>query len=71
MVRYSAAALFLLGLASRDAVGQQPLAPWRERGQTITPVYEGWYRNPDGTFNAQKFAESASNVADFRGAAGL
>lgn len=51
MVRHSAAALLLLGLASHDALGQQPLAPWRERGQTITPVYEGWYRNPDGTYS--------------------
>ena len=29
----------------------QPLAPIRERGQSVTPVFEGWYRNPDGTFS--------------------
>jgi hypothetical protein len=29
----------------------QPLAPVRPSGQTVTPVFEGWYRNPDGTFS--------------------
>src|SRR5690242_12574540 len=29
----------------------QSLAPIRPSGQTVTPVYEGWYRNPDGTFS--------------------
>ena len=33
------------------AAGQLPLAPVRTSGQTITPVYEGWYENPDGTFS--------------------
>ncbi len=32
------------------AVGQ-PLGPVRDSGQTVTPVFEGWYRNPDGTFS--------------------
>ena len=31
--------------------GQLPPSPVRDRGQTITPVYEGWYPNPDGTFS--------------------
>ena len=33
------------------AAGQLPLAPVSSQGQTITPVYEGWYENPDGTFS--------------------
>jgi hypothetical protein len=33
------------------AFAQQTLAPVRESGQTVTPVFEGWYRNPDGTFS--------------------
>ncbi len=33
------------------AAGQLPLSPVRTRGQTITPVYEGWYENVDGTFS--------------------
>jgi hypothetical protein len=30
---------------------QLPLAPVRDSGQNVTPVFEGWYRNPDGTFS--------------------
>jgi hypothetical protein len=33
------------------APAQLPLAPRAASGQTVTPVYEGWYRNPDGTFS--------------------
>ena len=33
------------------ASGQLPLGPARSSGQTITPAYEGWYTNPDGTIN--------------------
>ena len=29
---------------------QLPLEPVRERGQSISPAYEGWYQNADGTF---------------------
>jgi hypothetical protein len=29
---------------------QTPLAPVRESGQTVTPVFEGWYRNGDASF---------------------
>src|SRR5262245_42484784 len=27
-----------------------PLEPQRERGTSLTPAYEGWYQNPDGTY---------------------
>jgi hypothetical protein len=31
--------------------GQQlPLQPTKERGASVTPAFEGWYPNPDGTF---------------------
>ena len=36
------------------AQGQQgalPLDPSRERGSSVTPAYEGWYENSDGTFS--------------------
>jgi hypothetical protein len=33
------------------ASGQLPLAPLAKTGQTVTPVFEGWYRNADGTFS--------------------
>lgn len=28
-----------------------PLEPQRERGASVTPAYEGWYQNPDGSFS--------------------
>ena len=28
-----------------------PLDPPREHGTSITPAFEGWYPNPDGTFS--------------------
>lgn len=30
---------------------QLPLAPVAKSGQTVTPVFEGWYRNADGSFS--------------------
>ena len=30
---------------------QLPLAPIKASGQTVTPAFEGWYRNPDGTYS--------------------
>lgn len=30
---------------------QLPLAPVAKSGQTVTPVFEGWYRNPDGSYS--------------------
>jgi hypothetical protein len=30
---------------------QLPLAPVRASGQTVTPVFEGWYENSDGTYS--------------------
>lgn len=32
------------------AAGQLPLAPGLDKGRTVTPAFEGWYPNPDGTF---------------------
>ena len=37
-------------LVAAPARGQS-LAPVRPSGQTVTPVYEGWYRNPDGSYS--------------------
>jgi hypothetical protein len=37
------------------ASGQQPsvlqMGPARERGASVTPAFEGWYTNPDGSFS--------------------
>lgn len=43
---------------------QGPLAPVRESGQSVTPAYEGWYRNRDGTISLSfgYFNRNASEV---------
>ena len=46
----SAAALVVAWSASAPAAAQVPLGITSARGLTVTPVYEGWYENPDGTF---------------------
>ncbi len=43
-------AIVVAGLVFLEAE-QLPLAPVRDRGQTITAVYEGWHQNPDGTYS--------------------
>lgn len=41
-----------LWLTGTSAGAQQlPLLPARAKGQTVTPAFEGWYRNPDGTYS--------------------
>jgi hypothetical protein len=47
LVRLAAAVIFL---SSALAAAQLPLQPTKDSGQSITAAYEGWYRNPDGTF---------------------
>jgi hypothetical protein len=43
-------ALFALGAAAAAAGAQElPLGYVTARGSTVTPAYEGWYPNPDGT----------------------
>jgi hypothetical protein len=52
--RFSAAKLLsalLLANAVPASAQNLPLAPTRESGQTVTPVFEGWYRNPDGSYS--------------------
>jgi len=45
-------AILLIGAAATTAVAQFPLTQTRyARGQDIGPTYEGWDRNPDGTYN--------------------
>ncbi len=46
---------YLLGVIAfalpAAASAQQSLAPPSPSGQTVTPAFEGWYQNPDGTFS--------------------
>lgn len=64
----SAAALGVAALFAwlTPATAQEPLAPVRQSGQTVTPVFEGWYRNPDGTFSLSfgYFNRNAAEVVD-------
>jgi len=49
--RHIVAAIILLVVPclSQVSVAQLPLSPDSAAGQTVTPVFEGWYVNPDGT----------------------
>jgi len=40
----------LIGLGPMSLSGQVPLGSRASRGQTVTPAFEGWYENSDGTF---------------------
>jgi hypothetical protein len=53
-LRPSLAVTAFVALAIVSAAGeaqQLPLAPTKASGQGVTPAFEGWYRNPDGTFS--------------------
>ena len=52
------------------AAGQLPLAPVRTSGQTITPVYEGWYENADGSC-ARGPSGSSAATRDCRSRSGI
>lgn len=41
----------VLAVAAPPAPAQQPLMPVSASGKTVTPVFEGWYVNPDGTYS--------------------
>jgi len=57
---------FLLTIWAAPAASQEMLAPIRTSGQTVTPVFEGWYRNSDGTYSISfgYFNRNASEVLD-------
>ena len=50
-------------MAPCAVTAQLPLAPLAKSGQTVTPVYEGWYRNADGSFSLS-FGYYNRNTAD-------
>ena len=41
----------LVAAAASPIRAQLPLSVPKSNGQTVTPAFEGWYRNPDGTFS--------------------
>ena len=44
-------AAWVVAGAAQTPTKTLPLAPPRERGASITPAYEGWYENKDGSFS--------------------
>jgi hypothetical protein len=48
-VRLSAAFLLAISVVL-PAAEQLPLEPKHDSGQNVTAAFEGWYKNPDGTF---------------------
>jgi hypothetical protein len=43
--------ILFLAVAALPAREQLPLSSVSTSGQSVTPVFEGWYPNPDGTFS--------------------
>lgn len=52
-IRVAVRTLLVLAIAIPFASSraQRSLAPTSPSGQSVTPVFEGWYRNPDGTYS--------------------
>jgi hypothetical protein len=48
--RLTLAALTVIAMVAVGAGQQLPLQPTKDRGASVTPAFEGWYPNPDGTF---------------------
>lgn len=46
-----AAGMIALSAQQQPAATQLPLEPQRDSGESITPAYEGWYANQDGSFS--------------------
>lgn len=44
-------ACWVIGAGAQAPQQALPLTPQRERGASITPAYEGWYPNADGSFS--------------------
>ena len=42
-------ASLIVACVATNSFAQMPLAPHSGKGQTVTPVFEGWYTHPDGT----------------------
>ncbi|MGQ0641728.1 MAG: hypothetical protein ACT4P6_13345 [Gemmatimonadaceae bacterium] len=66
-IRHVALASLLSPIALRAACAQPlPLSPLRTAGQSVTPAFEGWYRNADGTYSLSfgYFNRNATEAVD-------
>jgi len=48
--RCTAAIVILVALLAAPVGAQLPLEPLKDTGQSVTPAYEGWFKNADGSF---------------------
>ena len=48
---FALAACCAIGVAAQGQQSTLPLTPQSERGASISPAYEGWYPNADGSFS--------------------
>ncbi|MBM4193153.1 MAG: hypothetical protein FJ202_02065 [Gemmatimonadetes bacterium] len=48
--RLAVAVVLVAAAAAPDATEAQQLEPIRAKGQSVTPAFEGWFKNADGTF---------------------
>jgi hypothetical protein len=48
---WAGAVAFAVCVLPHASPGQLPLSPTKASGQTVTPAFEGWYKNPDGSFS--------------------
>jgi len=48
---FGAGLMLVFAATALPARGQLPVSSLSASGQSISPAYEGWYRNPDGTFS--------------------
>src|SRR5205085_6172894 len=46
-----AAACSILVSSAQSPAGTLPLVPTPERGASVTPAFEGWYQNADGSYS--------------------
>ena len=55
-----------LACCAARAGAQYPMAPVKASGQSVTPVFEGWYRTPDGAYALSfgYFNRNATEIVD-------
>jgi hypothetical protein len=58
--------LAVVGALAGPVGAQELLSPVRTSGQSVTPVFEGWYKNPDGSYSISfgYFNRNASEALD-------
>ncbi len=50
-ILFASVAMVCIATPASAQFKQLPMEPLHEKGQSVTPSFEGWWQNPDGTFN--------------------